>query len=260
MTADPLIRLSDIALHRRGGAVFERVDFELAPGERVALLGPNGSGKSSLLHLIVGLDQPAAGTVTAFGADRARESDFRDVRAQAGLLFQDPDDQLFCPTVLDDVAFGPLNLGSAPEDAAEQARQTLGRLGFGSYEGRITHHLSGGEKRLVALATVLAMEPRVLLLDEPTSGLDDSARERLIEHLGRLEDMAMVFASHDSRLIERLATRAVVFDGGTLCTGRIHSHPHVHEHAHTHVHVAGRETGEHHYPGLGRDLIHHEPQ
>ena len=105
--------------------------------------------------------------------------------------------------------------------------------------------------------TVLAMRPEALLLDEPTSGLDEAARERLIDHLGD-SGKAMVFASHDSRLIERLATRAVVLDELTLRAGRIHSHPHVHEHAHTHVHVAGRESGEHHYPGLGRDLIHHD--
>jgi cobalt/nickel transport system ATP-binding protein len=255
---EALIRLDAIALHRRGAPVFEAVDFALGVGECVALLGPNGAGKSSLLHLMVGLDRPAAGRVMAFGSERVAEADFREVRVRAGLVFQDPDDQLFCPTVLDDVAFGPLNLGAGVDEAAARARETLQTLGMASYQDRITHYLSGGEKRMVALATVLAMRPDVLLLDEPTSGLDEQARERLTDHLAALP-MAMVLASHDSRLIERLATRAVVLDEGTLRAGRIHSHPHVHQHAHTHVHVAGREEGEHHYPGLGRDLIHHEP-
>jgi cobalt/nickel transport system ATP-binding protein len=132
-----------------------------------------------------------------------------------GLLFQDSDDQLFCPTVAEDVAFGPLNLGKPREEVRRIVAQTLDALGLGGYEDRITYKLSGGEKRLVALATVLAMEPEVLLLDEPTAGLDDDAAERVMDVLRQLPQ-AMVIASHDERLLGRLPTRQLRLAGGQL--------------------------------------------
>ena len=216
----PLIRLSGIRFGYAGAArpVLDGLDLTLHAGERVAVAGPNGAGKSTLLQIVVGLLVPAAGTLEAFGAERREEKDFREVRRRAGLVFQDPDDQLFCPTVREDVAFGPLNLGLGKRAAAERATETLESLGLHGYEERITHHLSGGEKRLVALATVLAMRPRVLLLDEPTNALDAEATERLLAILENL-GQAMMIVSHDRDTRLRLATRSLVLQQGMLVPG-----------------------------------------
>jgi len=227
-----------------GRTVLDGVDFDLAPGERVALVGGNGAGKTTLLHLMVGLALPAAGTVEAFGKVREAEADFWDVRARAGLLFQDPDDQLFCPTVIEDVAFGPLNLGKSRHEAVAIARRTLAALALEDFADRITHRLSGGEKRLVSLAAVLAMSPDVLLLDEPTNALDAAAAERLTAHLQALPQ-AMLFVSHDRAFIEQLATRAVHLEDGKLSAAEIHAHPHTHVHSHFHVHAPGMADHSH---------------
>ncbi len=215
MTA-PLIRLTGVRFAYAGRPpVLDGADLALLPGERLAVTGPNGAGKTTLLHLIVGLLKPQAGEISAFGAPRRSEADFREVRARAGLVFQDPDDQLFCPTVAEDVAFGPLNLGRSAAEARTIAGETLASLGLAGFEARITHKLSGGEKRLVTLATVLAMQPDVLLLDEPTNALDEQAMERLMAILGDLPQ-AMVIVSHDRAFRERLATRAVHLSSGRI--------------------------------------------
>jgi cobalt/nickel transport system ATP-binding protein len=195
--------------------VLDDVHLHLEAGERLALLGANGSGKTTLLHLMVGLLKPQAGEIHAFGKSRRSEQDYWEVRARAGLLFQDPDDQLFCPTVAEDVAFGPLNLGRDRAQAYRIVQDTLAFLGLDGFEQRITHKLSGGEKRLVSLAAVLAMEPEVLLLDEPSNALDTESRERLLDVLQRLPQ-AMVLVSHDRDFVERLATRRVSLDAGRL--------------------------------------------
>jgi len=213
---EPLIRLAGLSFaYDAARPVLSGLDFALHAGERVALVGGNGSGKTTLLHLIVGLLRPASGRIEAFGRDRHAEADFVEVRQRAGLLFQDAEDQLFCPTVAEDVAFGPLNLGKSREDVEGLVRATLETLGLAGYEERITHKLSGGEKRLVSLATVLAMEPEALLLDEPTAGLDEEAEARLLAILATLPQ-AMVVASHDHTFLERLATRAVRLADGRL--------------------------------------------
>lgn len=198
-----------------GRTVLDGADFSLRAGERVALLGDNGSGKTTLLHLMVGLLTPQGGRVVAFGQERRREADFFGVRARAGLLFQDPDDQLFCPTVDEDVAFGPLNLGKSRAEAAALAEAALERVGMAGFGARVTHTLSGGQKRLVTLAAVLAMEPEVLLLDEPSNALDAGARGRLMAVLSSLPQ-AMVLVSHDGGLVDRLATRRVTLEHGRL--------------------------------------------
>jgi cobalt/nickel transport system ATP-binding protein len=215
----PLIRLTAVRFAYAGRPpVLDGADLALLPGERLAVTGPNGAGKTTLLHLIVGLLKPQAGEISAFGAPRRTEADFRAVRARAGLVFQDPDDQLFCPTVAEDVAFGPLNLGKSAAEARTIASETLAGLGLAGFEARITHKLSGGEKRLVTLATVLAMRPDVLLLDEPTNALDEQAAERLVAILGGLPQ-AMVIVSHDRAFRRRLATRAVHLSGGRITDG-----------------------------------------
>lgn len=211
-----MFRLDNLSFaYEPGRPVLDGASFTLDAGERVALLGPNGAGKTTLFHLMVGLLKPDAGTIEAFGALPRAERDFRDVRAQAGILFQDSDDQLFCPSVAEDVAFGPLNLGKSPAEARAIVAETLALLGLDGFEDRITHKLSGGQKRLVALATVLAMRPEVLLLDEPTNGLDEATRERLIGILAG-QDQAMVIISHDRPFLDRIATRSVRLEAGRL--------------------------------------------
>ncbi|MEH6473162.1 MAG: ABC transporter ATP-binding protein [Halopseudomonas sp.] len=252
-----LIQLENIAFGYLDHPVFSAVNLQLLAGERLALVGGNGAGKSTLLQLIVGLQQASAGQVIAFGNASNTEADFRTVRAQVGILFQDSDDQLFCPTVLEDVAFGPLNLGYSEAQAQTIAEDSLASLGLSDFADRITHKLSGGEKRLVALATVLAMKPQVLLLDEPTNGLDEKAEQRLLEHLESL-DQAMILVSHDRRLIARLATRAVMLQDGTLVDAVMHSHPHQHSHSHVHIHAAGVETSHSHQTELPSHRDHHQ--
>lgn len=193
------------------------VDLHLHAGERLGLVGSNGSGKSTLLKLIVGLLRPAAGRILAFGAPCACEADFAGVRRRVGFVFQNSDDQLFCPTVLEDVAFGPLNLGHPPQRAREMALAALERVGLAEMAPRITYKLSGGEKRGVAIASVLAMEPEVLLLDEPTTGLDRAAAARLRGLLLSLPQ-AMILVSHDHSLVHDISTRCVLLEGGKVGT------------------------------------------
>ena len=235
----PLLELRQVHFGFLDRHVLGGVDFALYPGERVGLIGPNGAGKTTLLHLLVGLRRPSAGQVIVFGEERRVEADFIPVRARVGLIFQDPDDQLFCPTVLEDVAFGPLNLGRSPAEARADAEQTLDVLGLSGFAGRVTHRLSAGEKRLVALATVLAMRPDVLLLDEPTNGLDGRSEGRLLEHLQGL-GQAMLIVSHDQRLLKRLATRIVSLSDGRIVEAMLHSQPHPHGHEDLHLHPHGR--------------------
>ena len=176
--------------------VLDDLNLQISRGERVALIGPNGSGKTTLFHLLMGLLRPTEGEIVVFGKKRQAEKDFREVREKIGLLFQDSDDQLFCPTVAEDVAFGPLNLGRSHEEALEITRRVLEQLGLEEFEKRLTYKLSGGEKRLISLATVLAMQPEVLVLDEPTTGLDEDTVERLI-HILSSSDLTYLIASHN---------------------------------------------------------------
>lgn len=195
--------------------VFRDLRFELPAGQRLGLVGPNGGGKTTLLHLIMGLLKPQHGSVSVLGRERRSETDFREVRREVGLLFQDSDDQLFCPTVYEDVAFGPLNLGLSRENTDRVVRGTLADLDLTGYEERITYRLSQGEKRLVALATVLAMKPRVLLLDEPTAGLDAAHETRLTEVLVQLPQ-EMLIISHDRAFLDTVATQQAALRDGTI--------------------------------------------
>jgi cobalt/nickel transport system ATP-binding protein len=200
---EPLIEVHKLSFTYPGAAqpVFLDFHFQLLPGKQLGLVGPNGSGKTTLLHLIMGLLRPQAGSIAIFGQEVKKEKDFLEVRQKVGLLFQNADDQLFCPTVLEDVAFGPLNQGKTPAEAVRIARETMAQLGLADFEDRVTYKLSGGEKKLVSLATVLAMQPRLLLLDEPTTGLDDTTRHRLIHILQDLE-ISYLIVSHEHEFLE----------------------------------------------------------
>lgn len=197
------------------GVVLDSVDMSLYAGERVSLEGNNGAGKTTFLNLLVGLNKPKSGKLFAFGKERKAEADFIEVRSKAGFLFQDPDDQLFCPTVLEDVAFGPLNQGKSFEEAKAISIGILDCLGMAGFENRVTHQLSGGEKRMVTLASVLAMKPEVLLLDEPSNALDKQARLRLIEVLSTLPQ-AMIIISHEPSFLDALVTRRTRLQGGKI--------------------------------------------
>jgi cobalt/nickel transport system ATP-binding protein len=230
---EPLIRITGLAAGY-DRQVLSHVDLELHKGERLALLGDNGAGKSTLLHTLVGLIPMTGGSIEAFGRLRRHEEDFREMRPRAGLVFQDPDDQLFCPTVLEDVAFGPLNMGQSMAEARAMALATLAQLGLSEFSSRITHRLSGGEKRLVSIAAVLAMRPEVLLLDEPTAGLDEGAYERLCALLLGLPQ-AMIIVAHEARFISRLASRAILLKDGRSYAGTVHEHQLSSRQAHLHV-------------------------
>ncbi len=197
------------------GMVLDQASLSLYAGEKVSLEGSNGAGKTTLFNLLVGLNKPKAGKIIAFGKERLVEADFIEVRSRAGFLFQDPDDQLFCPTVLEDVAFGPMNQGKTAEEAKTISLEVLDCLGMAGFEERVTHQLSGGEKRLITLASVLAMKPEVLLLDEPSNALDKDARIRLIEVLQSLSQ-AMIIISHEPSFLDALVTRRTRLEGGKV--------------------------------------------
>jgi len=190
------------------------ISFGIGPGERVALLGPSGAGKSTLLQLLNGLLRPAAGTVTLDGA-RVTDETVAAVRRRVGLVFQNPDDQLFLPSLVEDVAFGPLNMGVDRPTASARAHAVLERLGLVAAHDRAAHHLSGGERRLAALATVLVSEPDLLALDEPSGDLDARSRRRLVNIL-RERHEALLVATHDLEFVRDLCARALVLVAGRL--------------------------------------------
>jgi len=230
-----LIEMEGISFSYPGAKpILDNLYFRLYEKERIGLMGPNGSGKTTLFHIIMGLLIPTSGTLKIFGKVVEREKDFRSVRQKVGLLFQDADDQLFSPTVLEDVAFGPLNQGKSVKEAREIAREILSSLGLEGFENRITYKLSGGEKKLVSLATVLAMRPRVLLLDEPTTGLDAKTTEQIISILDKI-DLSCIFISHNIDFIYRSTDKIY-----GMAEGRIFVEQERVPHTHIHSHGYGR--------------------
>jgi cobalt/nickel transport system ATP-binding protein len=207
--------------HSQLGHVLEDVSFAVNAGERVALLGANGAGKSTLLLTLLGILPVHSGSIEICGIKLAKSTQ-AEARMKAGLVFQNPDDQLFMSTVWDDVLFGPLNYngawprGDRPRaELEDKAAAILDTLGIRRLKDRMSHKLSGGEKRLAALATVLIMEPQILLLDEPTAFLDPRGRRTLIKILATLPQ-TMLIATHDIAFAETLATRAIVLRNGHI--------------------------------------------
>lgn len=211
---EPLIEVRGLSFRYEDGTqALNRVDFRLDPGETVALLGPNGSGKTTFLLHLIGLLR-GTGEVVVCGRPVNRENlDF--VRRKVGVLFQDADEQLFMPTVLEDVAFGPLNQGLPPKEAQRVALETLAQVGMEGAASRAPYHLSAGEKRRVALAGVLAMGPEILVLDEPTTFLDPPAQRHLLDVLRALPQSKLL-ATHDAAFARALAARAVFFERGRI--------------------------------------------
>ncbi|USR89846.1 energy-coupling factor ABC transporter ATP-binding protein [Phormidium yuhuli AB48] len=191
--------------------VLNEITLNIQPGERLGVIGPNGAGKTTLFLTICGVLRPSSGAVRLFGK-RVIPGEFRP---EVGLVFQNPNDQLFCPSVWDDVAFGVENLGYGEAEVAERVTQTLEQLGILEYRDRPPHHLSGGQKRMVAIAGVLAMQPQLILYDEPSANLDLRSRRRLIEFLHQASQ-TLIIASHDLELILELCDRLILLDEGTV--------------------------------------------
>ncbi len=213
---EPLIRVRNLRYgYPDGTPALRGVDFELWPGETIAVLGANGSGKTTfLLHLLGLLGGKSEGDVVVCGM-AVRKENFTKIRQMIGMLFQDSDDQLFMPTVEEDVAFGPLNMGLPSDEVARRVQQSLRQVGMEHVAGRPPYHLSAGEKRRVALAGVLAMSPEMILLDEPSTFLDPPSRSSLVEILQSLPQ-AQCLVTHDLTLARQLATRAVYFEKGEI--------------------------------------------
>ena len=213
---DPLIRTTNLRhAYADGRAALAGVTFAVRPGERVALVGPNGAGKTTLFLRLCGVLPGRPGEATVAGLDPADPAHRRKLPATVGVVFQNPDDQLFSASLLDDVAFGPLNLGVDVAEARDRAEEALRQVGLGGAGDRVPHKLSGGEKRRAALAGVLAMRPDVLLLDEPSMFLDPRGRRELIGLLNQLPG-TMVIATHDLELVLETCSRVVVLDAGRV--------------------------------------------
>lgn len=210
-----LLSFKNVVVRRATRTVLNGIDLEVGHGERVAVRGGIGVGKTTLLLAALGLIEYDSGEISLMNQPCRKDAEFSKFRGEVGLLFQDPDDQLIGPTVLEDIEFGPLNLGWDAERAHEAADRALAQVGLDGLADRPVHELSGGEKRLVALAGLLAMSPKLLLLDEPTASLDESTSRRLLEIL-RSSSLSMLIATHDPLCIEALATRSVVLQGGKL--------------------------------------------
>ncbi len=215
METIPLISLEDICFNYGSSSVLNNLSLQLKRGQKVGISGENGAGKTTLFHIIMGLLKPVAGIIKIFDKLVEKQEHFVEVRKKIGFLFQDSDDQLFCPTVAEDIAFGPLNLGKTHQEAQNIVTETCRMLGLHGFEERITHKLSGGEKRLCALATIVAMEPEVFLLDEPTTGLDTKTINRLIDFLNN-HSTSHIIISHNMEFLKTTTTEILYLKEGAL--------------------------------------------
>ncbi len=213
--SDALVARGLTHAYADGRVALHPMTFTVRAGERVALVGPNGAGKTTLFLRVAGVLQGKPGQLTLAGLDPALPAHRAALPGKVGIVFQNPDDQLFAPTLREDVAFGPLNLGSTPAEAVALAEETLSRVGLPGAGDRTPHKLSGGEKRRAALAGVLAMRPEVMLLDEPSMYLDPRGRRELIGLLNGLPG-TMVVATHDLRFAAETCQRVLILDAGHL--------------------------------------------
>jgi len=211
---EEIVRVDNLSFcYPDGRQALTDVSLTIHQGETVALIGPNGAGKSTLLLHLNGILR-SNGVVKIFGRP-VDDKNLRWLRSKVGLVFQNPDDQLFSPTVFDDVAFGPINMGYAEAEVRESVNRALDGVGMTGYEHRSPHHLSIGEKKRIAIATALAMNPEILVIDEPTANLDPGSKWSLIGLLKRLP-MTKIVASHDLELIRALCPRTIILDQGKV--------------------------------------------
>lgn len=212
MSSHKVIEIQHLSYHYPDGtAALREVDLEVWDRESVAVLGPNGAGKSTLLYHLNGTLM-GDGNVTILGLPVAK-GNLKEIRRKVGLVFQNPEDQLFCPTVFDDVAFGPLNMGLEMESVRRQVGRALEMVGLKGFEGRSAHHLSDGEKKRVALATVLSMNSEILVFDEPTDNLDPTGSRLLIERIRRIPQTKVIVTHHLAVAVD-LCQRAILLREG----------------------------------------------
>lgn len=215
MSTAPSLLVEDVAFaYPDGHQALFGVDLRIEPGERVALLGPNGAGKTTLVLHLNGILRPGRGAISVAGLP-VTKANLREVRSRVGIVFQDPDDQLFMPTVGEDVAFGPRNLGLPEAEVAARVAAALEQVGMAGHADRPPHHLSFGQRRRVAVATVLSMHPEILVLDEPSSNLDPAGRRELAEVLESLP-VTLLMVTHDLPYAMQLCPRSVVLDRGVV--------------------------------------------
>ena len=201
-------------LYPDGHAALDGVTLRIEPGEKVGLVGPNGAGKSTLILHLNGIFRSSSGSVQVCDVEISDQT-LGKVRAAVGLVFQDPDDQLFSPTVFEDVAFGPLHMGLREAEVRRRVTAALAAVNMAGYQERVSHHLSTGEKKRIAIATVLSMDPEILVMDEPSAGLDPRARRGFIKLLQDLPQ-TMLVATHDIRLVQEVFSRVLVMDHGRI--------------------------------------------
>ncbi|MEZ4593204.1 MAG: ABC transporter ATP-binding protein [Chloroflexota bacterium] len=210
----PTLEVTDLSFaYPDGHKALHGVSFSIGAGEKVALVGPNGAGKSTLMLHLNGLLH-GHGTLAVAGLPIVKEN-LPLIRSKVGMVFQNPDDQLFSPTVFDDVAFGPLHMGYPEAEVRQRVARALEQVGMAGFEERLSHHLSIGQKKRVAIATVLSMDPEILVLDEPSAGLDPRARRSLINLLRELP-LTMLVSTHDMLLVQELFPRMIVMDEGRV--------------------------------------------
>jgi cobalt/nickel transport system ATP-binding protein len=211
----PLIHLQHLHFsYPDGHEALKGIDLVIAHGEKVALIGPNGAGKSTLMLHLNGINSPAHGSVRIDGLEIDRKT-LKQVRAKVGLVFQDPDDQLFSPTVFEDVAFGPIHMGIPHDEIHHRVERALAAVGMSGFERRLPHHLSLGQRKRVAMATVLSMDPAILVLDEPSAGLDPRGRRELIRLLRELPQTLLI-STHDMKLVAEVFPRTIIMDAGAI--------------------------------------------
>jgi len=202
-----------------GTKALEKVNFDVEEGKIVALLGPNGAGKSTLFLHFNGILRPSIGTIVIDGEPvNYNKKDLMRIRQKVGIVFQNPDDQLFAPTVLEDVAFGPMNMGLSKEEVEDRVKEALIRVGMDGFEKKPPHHLSGGQKKRVAIAGILAMKPKIMVLDEPTSGLDPKGASQILRLLYKLnkEGITIVISTHDVDLVPLYASKVYIISEGKI--------------------------------------------
>lgn len=215
-----IIETKKISYHYPDGTeALKNVDFIAEKGKIVALLGPNGAGKSTLFLHFNGIIRPSSGTINLDGEPlRYEKKDLMKVRQKVGIVFQNPDDQLFAPTVMEDVAFGPMNIGLSNEEVEKRVKDALNKVGMDGFEKKAPHHLSGGQKKRVAIAGILAMKPEIMVLDEPTSGLDPRGASQILRLLYQLnkEGMTIVISTHDVDLVPLYAHNVYIISKGEI--------------------------------------------
>ena len=219
--AEPIFALEHISFAYPGGRqVFRDMDFALYPDRKIGLYGPNGSGKTTFFRLIMGLAAPQEGRILFHGRPLETEKDFRELRCKVGLVLQHAEDQLFCPTVLEDVAFGPLNLGCTQDEARDRAASTLERLGLAGFENRLTHRLSGGEKQRISIARMILKNSPIVILDEATAFTDQENEEKIQRSIAALtKGKTLLVIAHRLSTIKNADQIIVLKEGEVQASG-----------------------------------------